>query len=211
MLRPGGIDVLVDVGANDGAWAAAAREAGFAGRIESFEPQSSAYHELEQRAAADTSWTTHKLALSDHSGAETLHISSDPQSSSLLPLGLQAELAPQHVYLETEIVQTACLDELRVARPGESLYLKVDVQGHELQVLEGARQTIEEHCAAVELELSFVPLYSGQALAHDLMAWMAERAFRLASIEISWRDRQTGDLLLANGIFTAVDARSREL
>jgi hypothetical protein len=33
------------------------------------------------------------------------------------------------------------------------------------------------------------------------MAWMAERAFRLVSIEVSWRDRRTGNLLLANGLF----------
>jgi FkbM family methyltransferase len=203
MLGDGGIDVLIDVGANNGAWAAAARDAGFAGRIESFEPQSGPYDELVQRAATDTSWTSHKLALSDHSGTETLHISPEAMASSLLPLGLQAELEPGHVYTESEFVQTARLDDLRVAKQGESVYLKVDVQGHELAVLHGARETIEKHCAAVELELSFVPLYSGQALAHDLMAWMAERAFRLASIEISWRDRRTGDLLLANGIFTA--------
>ncbi len=203
MLRDGGIGVLVDVGANNGAWAAAAREAGFAGRIESFEPQSSPYDELVQRAAADTSWTSHKLALSDHSGTETFHISPEAMASSLLPLGLQAELEPGHAYTESEIVQTARLDDLRVAKQGESVYLKIDVQGHELEVLKGARETIEQHCTAVELELSFVPLYSGQALAHDLMAWMAERAFRLVSIEVSWRDRRTGNLLLANGLFTA--------
>ena len=202
MLRDGGIDVLVDVGANNGAWAAAARQAGFAGRIESFEPQSSAYDELVQRAATDTSWRSHKLALSDHGGTESFHISPEAMASSLLPLGLQAELEPGHAYTESETVQTARLDDLQVVEPSESVYLKVDVQGHELEVLKGARETIEQHCAAVELELSFVPLYRGQALAHDLMAWMAERGFRLVSIEVSWRDRRTGDLLLANGIFS---------
>jgi methyltransferase FkbM-like protein len=119
-------------------------------------------------------------------------------ASSLLALGLQERLEPSHAYSGTEQVQLARLDDLDLN--GSAAYLKADVQGHELEVLAGAERTLER-TAAVELELSFVPLYEGQALAHAVMSWLYERGFRLAAIEVSWRDKQTGDLLLANGLF----------
>jgi hypothetical protein len=78
------------------------------------------------------------------------------------------------------------------------------VQGTELAVLEGATATLER-CAAVELELSFQPLYVGQSLAPELFCFMDARGFRAAAFEPSWRDRRSGDLLLANAIFLPTD------
>jgi FkbM family methyltransferase len=201
MLRAGMIDVLVDVGAHEGSWAQAARDAGFGGRIESFEPHGAAYERLRGRAAADARWNAHRVALSDHAGAGLLHLSSHPQSSSLLDLGVQERIDPRFAYTGSEEVETARLDDLGVVAPGERAYLKADVQGHELPVLTGAHATITSCCRAVELELSFVPLYAGQALAHELMAAMADLGFRLVSLEVSWRAPDTGDLLTANGLF----------
>lgn len=200
ILRSGRIGVLVDVGAHDGTWALAARRGGFAGRIESFEPQSDPYRRLVERAERDGRWRAHRVALSDHAGQSVLHVSPDAKSSSLLALGVQEQVDPRFAYTGSETVETARLDELAVVDADESAYLKADVQGHELAVLRGAERTLER-CAFVELELSFVPLYAGQPLAHDVMAWLTEREFALASIDVSWRHPDTGDLLAANGIF----------
>jgi FkbM family methyltransferase len=205
ILRSGKIDVLVDIGAHDGAWANHARRSGFKGRIESFEPQSAPYEQLARRGQSDGSWHTHKLALSDHPAAETLHLSPDSQSRSLLGLDIQERLHPRFTYTGSETVDTARLDDLGVVEADESTYIKADVQGHELEVINGAERTIETCARVVELELSFVPLYADQALAHVLIAWMAERHFKLASVEASWRDDASGDLLTANGIFVRVD------
>ncbi|HZU20821.1 MAG TPA: FkbM family methyltransferase [Gaiellaceae bacterium] len=200
LLRSGRVDVLLDVGAHDGSWALAARRAGFGGRIESFEPQSAPYERLAVRASADGRWRAHRLALSDEAGARVLRLSPDQKSSSLLELGVQEQVDPAFAYTGAETVQTGLLDGLDLVGAEESGYLKADVQGHELAVLRGAERTIRR-CAAVELELSFVPLYEGQPLAHDLMAWLAGRGFGLVAVDVSWRHPQTGNLLAANGIF----------
>jgi FkbM family methyltransferase len=208
ILRSGDVDVLLDAGAHDGSWGRQARASGFRGRIESFEPQSRSFERLARRAAADASWNVHRLALSDHAGDETLYLSPHAQSSSLMPLGLQERIDPRFAYTGFEIVSTQTLDALDLVCAYESAYLKVDVQGHELPVLHGAVQTVENRCHVVELELSFVPLYTGQALAPELMTWLAERAFVLASIEVSWRHPATGDVLEANGIFSRLTERA---
>jgi FkbM family methyltransferase len=200
LLRSGRASVLVDAGAADGGWAEQCRRSGFTGRIVSIEPRSAAFAELERRSAADPDWTIHRVALGSEPGTVDLHVSPEGMASSVLPLGRQVEIEPSHAYIATETVPLARLDDLSGIREDDAAYLKVDVQGYELPVLEGAAATIGR-AAAVELELSFVPLYEGQALAHDLMGWLDGRGFRLASIEVSWRDRTTGDVLLANGIF----------
>lgn len=202
ILRSGSIDIVLDVGAHDGSWAREALATGFTGQIESFEPRTDSYALLERRAAAEQRWGVHRLALSDHDGFEVLHVSGHPQSSSLLALDVQGRIDPRFAYVASEKVETATLDGLAIVDSGGAAYLKVDVQGHELAVLRGAATTVERSCRVVELELSFVPLYADQALAHDLMAWMWARGFRLSSIEATWRDPAHGDLLAANGIFT---------
>lgn len=205
LLRSAGVTVLLDVGAAEGDWALTARREGYSGRIESFEPRAAAYAELDRKATGDSRWTAHHLALSDRADSAELNVSPVGMASSLHTLGVQAQLEPTHAYAGTEAVSLARLDQLGVVGEHDRAFLKADVQGHELAVLRGAEGVLG-HLAGVELELSFVPLYAGQALAHELMAWLYERSFRLASIEVAWRNRATGDLLLANGIFLPSDA-----
>jgi hypothetical protein len=53
----------------------------------------------------------------------------------------------------------------------------------------------------LELELSAVPLHTGQPLLGEVVHWCEQAGFRLTGIEVSFRDRSTGDLLAANGFF----------
>jgi len=55
--------------------------------------------------------------------------------------------------------------------------IKLDVQGYEMKVLEGA-QTALTNCAAIMLELPFYRFAPTMNLVHEWMAWMAARNFR---------------------------------
>ena len=54
--------------------------------------------------------------------------------------------------------------------------LKLDVQGFELEVLKGARQTLEQ-AEAILLEVSLIALYQNNPLLHEVTAFMHDRGF----------------------------------
>lgn len=60
-------------------------------------------------------------------------------------------------------------------------YLKIDTQGTELEVLLGAEKLLAD-TLMVELEVEFLPIYEGQPLAHEILAYMHENNFEILSI-----------------------------
>lgn len=65
-------------------------------------------------------------------------------------------------------------------------YLKLDVQGAELDVLRGGERHLK-NALFVQAELEFVPLYKGQALFSDVEPFLRERGFLLHTITPSGR------------------------
>ena len=77
-----GIDVVLDVGANSGQFARQMRGEGYAGRIISFEPLSTAYEQLAAAATGEPSWEIHQCALGNTVGTAKLNIAGNSWSSS---------------------------------------------------------------------------------------------------------------------------------
>jgi hypothetical protein len=111
--------------------------------------------------------------------------------------------APESAYVGTQAVRLARLDSLRddLRLTGERAFLKVDVQGYELEVLQGAVESLAD-VLAVECELSLAPLYEGQALFADLVEWLRAPGFVLVGLESVHFDARSGELLQVNGLFT---------
>ena len=59
--------------------------------------------------------------------------------------------------------------------------LKIDVQGFELDVLQGCEDMLQKF-SHLYIECSFIELYEGQALAHQIITWLGKRNFALSSI-----------------------------
>jgi FkbM family methyltransferase len=194
LLQAEAIDVVLDVGASDGAWAKRLRDEGYLGRIVCFEP-------LDEPVLTISGCEWRRLALGNRSGRAVFHVAANRQSSSLLGMtSLHLRHAPESREERTIEVDLAPLDELGVISGGERAYLKLDVQGAELDVLRGAEETLRRVRAA-EVELSAVTLYEGQALIGEVIEHLRNAGLGLIGIEPSFRDRQTGDLLQANGFF----------
>ena len=196
-------DLVLDVGANVGQFAVELRRAGYRGRIVSFEPLSSAFRQLAVRAAGDSAWTVHDFALSDADAVASLNVAGNSMSSSLLGmLETHARSAPESAYVATERVSTRRLDGIfnSLADTGPGVYLKIDTQGAELKVLDGAGEALQK-IDTLELELSLVPLYEGGPLLPDMMALLAARGYELVGLEPGFSDARTGRLLQVDGIF----------
>jgi FkbM family methyltransferase len=196
LLMEEGITLVLDVGANCGQWAMEVRRGGYQGRIVSFEPGSDAFAKLERAADGDLLWECRQLALGSRSGTATLNLAANSVSSSLL------HIADERVsVIGAEDVTVTRLDELPdLAEPRERILLKADVEGGELDVLEGAIGLLDR-THLLELELSAVALRAGQPLLGEVARRCEREGFVLIGIEVSYRDHATGDLLSANGFF----------
>jgi FkbM family methyltransferase len=201
VLRDQGIDLVLDAGANEGQWASELRGEGYAGTIVSFEPLAAAHARLLSASADDPSWVVHRLAVSDRDGEARLHVAGNAgASSSLLPMAeTHRRVAPHASYVGEETVALSTLDAVELPR-GERLMLKLDVQGAERAVLDGARRTLGR-VRVIECELSLVELYEGQALMAELVAQLAAAGFALWGLRPAFADPSTGRLLQADGLF----------
>lgn len=204
LFRTGAIDLVLDVGANAGDYALQLRrELGFGGGLVSFEPLASAFAALQALAGADPRWQAHHCALGEADGTATINIAGNSYSSSLLPM-LPAHVAalPVSTIVATETIRVRRLDDFRSELPPhvKPILLKIDAQGFEAQVLRGAAATLAD-VGFVEIELSLVPLYSGQALFAELAQTLRDAGFLLIAIEPAFTDGRTGELLQVDGLF----------
>jgi FkbM family methyltransferase len=209
ILRDQRIDLAIDAGANEGQWARELRAGGYRGQIVSFEPLAAAHARLAAVTASDPAWTVHRLALGDREGEATLNVAgNEGASSSLLAMRDQhRRVAPHAAYVAEETIRIRRLDAVDLP-VGERLMLKLDVQGGERAVLDGAVETLPR-VHAIECELSLVELYEGQALMGELVARLSASGFELWGLRPAFADPVTGRLLQADGLFVRKPAQPR--
>jgi FkbM family methyltransferase len=199
------VDVVVDAGANSGQYATCLRQADFKGRIVSFEPLAGPFSRLAGRSSADPLWECRQCALGDFDGTIAMNVAGNAgASSSILPM-LQShrDVFPQANYVGVEDVAICRLDSVapRLLRHNDAVFLKIDVQGFEKQVIAGSEATINDRCVGLQLELSFVALYDGDMLIQEALDLMESLGFVLAGIAPGFVDVRSGRVLQADGVF----------
>ena len=113
----------------------------------------------------------------------TIHVSRADDSSSLLPISsLQNTLFPGTDEKEVRTVQVKPLDAVLSAKEIEKpALLKLDVQGFEREALEGCKSLLASF-SYIYVECSFVELYAGQSLAHEIISFLDEFGFIVSGI-----------------------------
>ncbi|PBN45400.1 FkbM family methyltransferase [Sphingobium sp. D43FB] len=177
------VDCLFDVGANRGQYATMLRkDAGYKGLILSFEPNPDVFAELQRHAASDRLWHVFNMALSDFDGTASFNIMAADQFSSLkTPSGEQdAIFADRNKVTKTVEMQCRRLDTLLpelVAQHGFTRpFLKMDTQGHDLSVCEGAGDVLAQ-MLGIQTELGVRPIYEGGTGYRAMIDWLDARAF----------------------------------
>jgi FkbM family methyltransferase len=199
------IDLVLDVGANKGQYAKYLREAGYLGRIVSFEPVSTAYAALLKASKKDLRWdVAPRAAIGNKDGEVKINISKNSESSSALPIhDLHVQASPNSAYIDSEIVKLYKLDSIAehyLDDTYKAIYLKMDVQGFELQVLEGASRILPR-VKMLQLELSLVPLYQGELLIRVMLDKVDALGYELYAVIPGFTDMKSGRLLQLDGIF----------
>lgn len=174
-----GIDVLFDVGANKGQFGFALRKYGYKNKIISFEPLTEAYGVLEQRVK-DPNWCICHSAIGCEDGEIEINVSENLVSSSILEMRkTHLGACPNSLFYKKENVPIYKIDSLfdKYVDKSSKVFIKIDTQGFEKNVIDGALQSLPR----IEglMELSFVSLYKGETLFFDMVPYMASLGYEL--------------------------------
>jgi FkbM family methyltransferase len=162
LIEPNAKNLLIDVGGNNGYWAESFLTFFPGSTVIAFEPLKKEYAEYRTRFADNPKIQIHNVGLSSKAGAGELKIASTSTHSSLHTYTSSLDAAQLKVIKSSEIALET-LDNYQIRRgSSDRVFLKIDVQGHEVDVLKGARQTLEQ-VDVVLVECSFALEYAGAA------------------------------------------------
>ena len=198
------VNLVFDVGANSGQFGGLLRDIGYTGRIVSFEPLLEPRETLMNRSSGDALWeVAPRAAIGDQDGEIEIHIAANSVSSSVLAmLDSHLKAAPASAYIGSERLPIRRLDSIgrEYVRADSVLFVKIDTQGFEYQVLDGAPELLDR-AVGVQLELSLVPLYEGQCLCDELIQRLRKISFEPWTIAPAFADSRTGRLLAVDATF----------
>ncbi|HEX5438104.1 MAG TPA: FkbM family methyltransferase [Gemmatimonadaceae bacterium] len=183
------ITCVLDVGANVGQYRTLLRdEVGYEKLIVSFEPARHAVQALRDQSRTDARWVIYPCALGARNDVRSLNVMrADTLSSFLAPDNSVTDLFAGHNSVDhTEAVDVRTLDsvmdELRTGRDiGTGIFLKMDTQGYDLQVLAGAQQSLAG-IAAVQTELSCLSLYKEMPSYVSVLSVLDAKGFQLSGM-----------------------------
>lgn len=173
---------VIDIGSNLGQFAIWAAESLDAKHIVCVEPLPDSSRQLEQLASflKPSQVEVLNVALGATSGNKTLHITAASDSSSLLPpVAEEAGGALREV--GTHTVRVCVGDDVLTGPYTRPILVKIDVQGSELDVLNGIPQLLS-NADAVLVEVSFASLYDGQADPSAVVANLLDAGFTLTAV-----------------------------
>lgn len=198
-----GTDLVLDVGANRGQWARTLRAAGYCGRLVSFEPVPEPYEELAAHAAHDAQWDVHQVALGATDDEALIQVAENTAGSSFVEVTSDlTSKYPEMGVTGTEHVIRRRLDSM--VRDGiylKNAFMKLDVQGYEEVALTGAQASLPQ-IAALEVELSFTPLYAGELPFASMVEVLGSYGYKLAGMIPGTGDPATGLALQVDALFT---------
>ena len=180
-----GIDLVIDVGANVGQFAIDLRVAGYDGEIYSFEPASLPFSNLVKNSSRDSLWSVFNFGLGSINQEVDLNIASnDGLSSSILKPNLHSGFFPSVEFNSTEKIQVLTLSKFiqDMKLEHRRILLKIDAQGAESMILEGAREVFDS-VISTYVELSLVELYQGETGALGILNKLSDAGHEISDIK----------------------------
>ncbi len=214
------VTLVFDVGADVGQYGRELRAQGYRGRIISFEPFSGAHAKLQKGAANDPDWIVPpRTAIGSEEGV--ISITASPNSlfgSSVsgstpgsIALGVSS-LSPVSAKLIAACDEQVPLVTLNSLAPqymkrGDVVFLKVDVDGFEYEVLHGASKILDAVCG-VQLKLSPVPPYHAGKPFRFMLDFMESNRFSLYSLASAFAGDTAARAMQFDAIFVRHQANA---
>lgn len=191
---------VIDVGAFIGEWTERTRRIWPGAKYLMIEPQPNKQERL--RGMCDESVSLEAVLLGAAPSQAVPFFMDDRGGSSVL------EQILDKIPLTTPLPMTTLDNVVARHKLGGPILLKADVQGFELEVLRGARETLRE-VEAVLLEVSTLPYNVGGPLFADVIAFMAERRFLVYDLCSFFRRQSDDALFQVDVLFVREDSALR--
>jgi FkbM family methyltransferase len=194
--------ICFDVGANEGQTIKLLQEIFKSPRIHAFEPSSEVFRKLQSRRYSSEVFL-HHFALGRQNSQEEFLNYEDSRLSSFFRLSTAEENQFGHFKIKRkESVEIKTIDWfLKQNDIAKIDLLKIDTQGYDLQVLQGASESFRRGSIKnVYIELNFLKIYENQADAQHITRFLTEQNFYL--VDYYEKSRQDDVLVWCNGLFT---------
>ena len=194
-----------DVGANEGQTASELRLLFPEAKIYCFEPYETAFGALQKKLSADPKFSLQRIALGDRKGEATLYQNAQSVTNSLLPNAPEAHTSQPASYAtptgQSTVTVTTLDDFCRERTIFHLDFLKIDSQGYDLRILQGATNQLAEHrIAFIVVEMLFVPLYRGQGYFHEIYGFLTGFDYQLVGLYAIQRSPE-GEILWCDALF----------
>jgi len=192
-LKRSGVEpkIIMDVGANIGQSAYEFSCTWPSAKVYCFEPVKSTFAELSCNMSSFENVSCHRMAIGNQEGEATIHVHNQSGLSSF-----SVEEGSR-----TERVSVTTLDHISDQMGINQIdLLKVDVEGHEINVLKGANRTLSQgNINSVLIEVGF--LGSRHTPLSDVEAALEPHGFVLASFHDQRSNPDNNKLVHANALF----------
>jgi FkbM family methyltransferase len=203
--------IIFDVGAHSGHTVIKYRRLFPAATIHAFEPTPGGCDYLRSVIPRDDRTFFHPLALSEREGHAEFHLNSSGSTNSLLQTDTEASPDWRPLLTTERIanVTTTTIDAFCASQGVPQIdILKLDVQGAEYRILEGARDMLaSRRIRLVFLEVIVVPTYIGQAKPEDIFGLLGRNGLSIVDFYDLWRRGPT--LLQFDALFALPEYTGR--
>lgn len=198
------INFVFDIGANEGQFVKELRYYGYKDEVISFEPLKDAHKKLLKESQNDYKWHVYEpIAIGNKNTKNKINISKNSVSSSILNIN-QAHIdnAPESVFIGQQIINEKKLEDIfyEIDIKDKKLFLKIDAQGYEYQILEGASKILNQ-INGILVEVSLIELYEGQKKWLDIVKFIENNGFSLWSVDRGFSNKKNGRTLQVDMCF----------
>lgn len=201
-LQEIGIKTVFDIGANEGQFIEIILRLIPQVHVYSFEPLKELFLKLSERFKSNTNVKLFNLAIGNGNGIVKFYKNDFLPSSSLLEIAtLHTDAFPHTKNVNAVEVEMKTLDELiKKCEIKGKVLLKIDVQGYEMQVLEGAKRFINI-IDVIIVETSYYELYKDQPLFEEIFLFLNNKGFKYYGNLEQIYDKRDGKILQSDSIF----------